>query len=140
MRAEGLDEKQIGLMTANSIVQGQRTVREQLVQLSKQANERGDAGLAVGILEALPVHTKASEEMMSAQSEDYERILTDAATRAKSTGLLSTIDSRGARVVADGLSQMAEAAGGYNCAGAQSVCLTEELAKIEMENDQAQGG
>ena len=66
MRAEGLDEKQIGLMTAYSVVQGQRADRQRLLQLGKDANEAGDHGLAVGIMEALPVHTKASEEMMSA--------------------------------------------------------------------------
>lgn len=139
MRAEGLDEKQIGLMLAHSVVQGQQVARQQLLRLGQEANEAGDHGLAVGIMEALPVHTKASEEMLSAQSEDYERILTDAAERAKHTGLLATIDNRGARVVADGLSQMAETAGGFTCAGAQSVCITEELAKIEMEDDKVQG-
>lgn len=138
MRAEGYDEKQIGLASATTMLQGTLEAGKQLTDLARQLNTgHGENGSihAAGMLIAMAHHRQATEEMLTASSEDYERILTEAANKVRTSGWggFTAFRNPGGELVADSLDQLAAAAGGFTCAGVQPVNLAEERAKADTD-------
>lgn len=138
MRAEGYDERQVGLAAASTMLQGTLEAGKQLTDYARQLNTgHGENGSihAAGILIAMAHHRQATEQMLTADSDDYERILTEAATKVCTSGWggFTAYRNPGGELVADSLDQLAATAGGFTCAGVQSVNLAEERAKADTD-------